>query len=1745
MGNTNNNVKRILEHVCALIEKIDHAKLQEPDWDKSFLELGLTSVNLVDLVEEINQTFQCSVGSEVVFDYDTPFTLASFLAEKVEVLNKEGSKIENTSNHPSNIEMIVRKLLGTILEQEEEEISLENSFLEIGINSLKGVDFVEALSKQLDVSLGTEIIFDYFSPAELIGYLESICKQEEKIDENAMKEEKKCTQIDWDDIAVIGLAGRYADCNCVNEYWNHVVEGISSVQEIRRDGWNIEEFYSKTGGKGKSISKWAGLMKEIHGFAPDFFNISKEEATQMDPQQRVLLEEAYHACEDSGYTQAVLSGKNVGVFVGARGADYKEECIQTQEIGIHNFLGNDMSILAARISYFLNLKGPNLQMDASCASSLAAIHYACQSIRAGECDMALAGGVFVMPTPQFLIMNSQTGMLSPTGQCMTYSEEANGTVIGEGVGVAVLKPLKKALEDRDHIYGVIKGSAMNQNGRTGGLTVPTSVSQKVLIEQLYDKYNIAPETIDYLEVQGTGTALGDPIEFKALSDAYHLNHTSKKTCAIGCHKELVGHTVSAAGMAALTKVLMALEHKKLPAFSPVGSVNRNINIEQGPFYFNKTTKDWVKDGKRRAAINGYGFNGSNCHIILEEAPKIEEYSHARTHEMILLSAKTETSLLQKVKELRTYLEQKKHTYRLEDIAYTLCVGREHYAFRMAIRANSITDLLSKLDAVIQNREHNEVQKAYVKENAFTKQANLFADNLYFDEKQTTVKELEECVKQYLDGTPIEEYHFSKDVKKVSLPGYPFEHQICVNGSEEYKTQIKETQKKKTIMEKKQSPVMQMPRQNIQLSSWDEKEVVSLMKQIMQEMFSFEEEEIILEKPFLEYGMESSQAVEFLEEINQRLHIQVKPIILFDYESLIKLARYITEEYGGQPILYSEPAHKKKKVSRQVSENGNQEDIAIIGMAVKTPNANNVEEFWKIISEGKDCISEPSRERLDLECCYDTDPNNKHTTYTKRGGFCSDIDRFDAAFFHISGKEASLTDPQQRVMLEECYHALEDAGYAKVTPDGTSCGVYIGAIASDYYHVLQEQSVELDPYLSLGNYNSILASRISYFLNLKGPSIAVDTACSSAMVAIHLASQAIQNGDCEMALAGGVYFTVSPNFYIAMSNMNALSPQGTCRAFDQEADGFVVGEGAGALVLKKLSQAVKDGDHIYGILKGSNVNQDGKTNGITAPSVKSQELLLSDTYEKYQINPEQITYYEAHGTGTILGDPIEVEAITKAFRRYTNRKQYCALGSVKANIGHAIAAAGVISIIKLLLCMKYKKIPPQIHYKAINKQIDIENSPLYITTEQKDWEVVDGPRMGAVSSFGFSGTNAHVVIEEYNQQANEVETGQKELIILSAQNEQALRKNVSNLADYLKRSDVMVELQEVAYTLQTRRQHMNVRIAILVSSMEELQEKLQFYLEGKKDLALYLSDDGLQKEMCCELFQDEDGYAYIWQLLSNKRYNKLAKLWVSGVSVDFSEIYDTNMHSVSLPTYAFSHEKSYWVGKNVSQEQRKEQDIQQELVFYKTCWNEKLLETSSGSMTNYTCLIFADKSEKWMQLRSKLNGILVYQGDTYVWNETERTLQIKKDNKIHYETLLRMASEQENAIHIIYAWSYDEEYEETSFMEKVLYENYDEEYMKISTFPIFYLIHGIHNINYKGQFSISYLYHGTAEQTNPYHEMQMGISHSIALINPDYHFKTIGYIDCEPKEELLSEIGSEERNIVYVRGKRRILCLERR
>ncbi|PSB03927.1 type I polyketide synthase [Merismopedia glauca] len=440
----------------------------------------------------------------------------------------------------------------------------------------------------------------------------------------------------------------------------------------------------------------------------------------------------------------------------------------------------------------------------------------------------------------------------------------------------------------------------------------------------------------------------------------------------------------------------------------------------------------------------------------------------------------------------------------------------------------------------------------------------------------------------------------------------------------------------------------------------------------------------------------------------------------------------------------------QKSRAQVQEMRSQqtEPIAIVGMSCRFPGgANSPNAYWKLLKEGKSGIKEIPGDRWDVDSYYDADFNAPGKMYVRSGGFIDGVDTFDPQFFGISEREAAGIDPQQRLLLEVAWEALENAGQTLDKATFKETGTFIGSFMDDYLRLNTGNRKQIDAYNSLGTLRCMTAGRLAYLLNLQGPTMQLDTACSSSLVAVHLACQSLRARECNMALAGGVNLMLSPDVTIGLCKLRALATDGRCKTFDATADGYVRGEGCGVIVLKRLSSALADGDNILATIRGSAINHDGASNGLTAPNGVAQEAVIRKALANAGVQPSEIQYVETHGTGTSLGDPIEVLALGKVLSEARTTEQPLTIGSVKTNFGHLESAAGMASLMKVVLSLQNQQIPPHLHLKDPNPYIPWQKFPLLVPQKLTPWSAKEGTRLAGVSSFGMSGTNVHLIVEQ--------------------------------------------------------------------------------------------------------------------------------------------------------------------------------------------------------------------------------------------------------------------------------------------------------------------------------------------------------------------------------------------------------------
>jgi polyketide synthase PksL len=1172
-------------------------------------------------------------------------------------------------------------------------------------------------------------------------------------------------------VAIIGIAVRFPQADDPGQFWEHLATGrclIGTLPAGRR-------------GPGTEGLR-AATIDDVEGFDAAFFRVSPREAEMMDPQQRIALELAWKAIEDGGYRPGALAGANVGVFMGVGASDYAELTARHQaHSDAYMPTGTSHSIVANRVSHLLDLRGPSLAVDTACSSSLTAVQQAVLALEHGECSMALAGAVNLCLSASRFTAFRKSGQLSRDGASRAFDAAAAGFVRGEGGAVLVLKPLADAVAHGDPIHGVIRAVSTRHGGKTHSLTAVTPTTQEALIVDVYTRAGIDPDTVDYLEAHAQGALLGDPIEIQGLKRAFaRLGAT--RPCGVGSVKGNVGHLEAAAGMAGIVKVLQAMRHRMLPATCGFETLNPLIQLEGSPFYVVGAAREWPSPG--RAGVSTIGFGGVSGHVVLEPPPAPAGDPGGPGHpgpHVVPLSARTGEALRAYARAVLASLQAGTD---LASLAHTLQTARDAMEERAAFVAETSEELRARIEDFL--RDGTGTRAAAGAPFLDPGEARLLTAHWV---EQGRADRLARAWSHGLDVDWALLYGDTKPVR-IHCATYPFTRTPYW-----LPTGADPAERGAPAPARASAPA---PALDSNPAS-----VRGLVVRTLAAKLGLGAGAIDPEAAFADYGLDSISAAGVVQTLNEHLGTDLSTTSLFAHASVDRLTRHLE---AGQPRPFPSPPPSPETGA---AGGAGPSPIAVVGMSGRFARSDNVEQLWGHLARGAELVGEVSRwpPRPQWQC--------------SRGGFLSDIDRFDAPFFRIAGAEATAMDPQQRIFLEEAWHALEDAGHAGRAIEGSRCGVYVGSQGTDYGALF---GAEAPAQAFWGTSDAVIAARIAYFLDLQGPAVGVDTACSSSLVAIHLACQALWSGEVDMALAGGVFVQSTPSFYDAVNRAGMVSPTGHCYAFDARADGFVPGEGAGVVVLRRLADALADGDAVHAVIRGSGINQDGRTNGLAAPSAQSQERLEREVYDRFGIDPAGIQMVEAHGTGTILGDPIELEALTGAFRRSTDRTRYCALGSVKANIGHTTTAAGVAGVLKVLLALRHGQIPPAPHWERANPAIPLDDSPFYVNTTLIPWEA-EGPRRAAVSSFSFCGTNAHLVIEEAPAIPRAPRPPRAYPVVLSAQSEAQLQRQIDELRAHVD-AHPGLDLGDVSYTLLTGRRQLPHRFACRAETLAELSDALR-------------------------------------------------------------------------------------------------------------------------------------------------------------------------------------------------------------------------------------------------------------------------------------------------------------------------------
>ncbi|MFC5184937.1 type I polyketide synthase [Actinomadura harenae] len=1536
-------------------------------------------------------------------------------------------------------------------------------------------------------------------------------------------------------VAVVGAACRLPMAPTPERFWENLRDGVDAVRALPEGRAEAAELAGGDGDdalRARLTARTGGFLDDVAGFDAAFFGVSPREAAAMDPQQRLVLELSWEALENARLVPASLAGTRTGVFVGAVWDDYAALLGHRGAAAVtpHSLTGTSRGLIANRTSYALRLAGPSLTVDSAQSSSLVAVHLACQSLLSGESDVALAGGVNLHLAGESTVRSAEFGGLSPDGRCFTFDARANGYVRGEGGVVVVLKPLSRALADGDPVLGVIRGSALNNDGGGDGLTVPDAQAQRDVLLAACRNAGVDPAEIRYVELHGTGTKAGDPVEARALGEAIGTARPGRPPLRVGSVKTNIGHLEGAAGVAGLLKVLLAVRNREIPPSLNHLTPSPRIPMDELNLRMPTEPEPWPDGpGPIVAGVSSFGMGGTNCHVVVTEAPPrpdtdtdAEAEAEAEKRAVVsdaatppwVLSARSGPALRAQADRLRTHVADHP-AFTPDDIGLSLATTRTAFDHRAVVLAGDRPSALTRLrdgaphpdvvtgaagepgrvvfvfpgqggqwpgmgaalwdaspvfrdrlqecaDALAPHLDWSVLDvvrgagTAELLERADVVQPALFATmvalaglwraagvrpdavvghsqgeiaaacvagalslddaariaalrsrviaararrggmaSLALSERDaaarlarwegrltiaavngptaTVVSGDAKAVAEIVaacerDGVrarrvPVDYASHSPHVEdlradlEAALTGIEggdgevafystvtggrlagtelnaaywyrnlrepvrFEHtvrtllrdghgafvecsphpvltpgveataedagtaalDVAVTGSlrkddggwDRFQRSAAELHVRGVDVDwgalyaGRRARLVDLPAYAFQRRRhWLDAPVLqhavgtpadastpepsgdetdSVLQTRLAALPEAERADAILElvraetatvlghsdpravgvrQVFRDMGFDSSLLMELRARLAAMSGLHLPSGTLFSHPSPAAVAEYLRAELFGTPT----------ETTPRATPARTDEPIAIVGMACRYPGGvRSPEDLWRLVSDGVDAISEfPSDRGWDIARLFDPDTERPGTTYARSGGFLHDAAEFDAGFFGISPREALAMDPQQRLLLEVSWETLERAGIDPSTVRGSRTGVYVGAMQQDYGPRLHEGSDETAGFLLTGATGSVASGRIAYTLGLEGPAVTLDTACSSSLVAVHTAVEALRRDECSLALAGGATVLANPGLFVEFSRQRGLSPDGRCRAFSADADGTGWAEGVGVLLLERLSDARRNGHQILAVVRGSAINQDGASNGLTAPNGLAQERVIGRALANAGVAASEVDAVEAHGTGTTLGDPIEAQALIATYGQDRSADRPLWLGSVKSNFGHAQAASGVAGVIKMIMSLRKDTLPRTLHADEPTPHVDWSAGHVRLLTEPVPWPRGERPRRASVSSFGISGTNAHVVLEEAPQDepspVEQVAAPPVIPLVVSARSEDALRAQAARLRTFLTDTPD-ADAGAVARSLLASRTLFDHRAVILGATREELSGGLSALATG--------------------------------------------------------------------------------------------------------------------------------------------------------------------------------------------------------------------------------------------------------------------------------------------------------------------------
>ncbi|MGW3569213.1 SDR family NAD(P)-dependent oxidoreductase [Streptomyces sp. NPDC000941] len=1479
-------------------------------------------------------------------------------------------------------------------------------------------------------------------------------------------------------VAVIGMAARLPGAPDVDAYWDLLSEGRSAIREIPEGRW------------GRVSGEYAGLVDDVFGFDAGYFMLHNEDTRAMDPQALVLLEESLKAVHHAGYRLGELDATRTGVYVGARSRSRTDDAL----VGAarNPIMAIGQNYLAANVSQFFNWHGPAVVIDTACSSSLVAMRSATDALAAGSVDLALVAGVSLLADPSAHELFRRRGLLREDGEFHMFDRRAGGVVLGEGVGVVLLKPLDRAERDGDTVYAVIEGIALNNDGRTAGPATPNLAAQKRVMGEALRQARRGPDEIGHLDVNGSGSEMTDLLELKAIEAVYGEGRTTP--LSLGSMKPNIGHPLCAEGIAAFIKVALMLHHQRTVPFlsgeqpmehNPIdttrlafprhcaptdlpyaalssfadGGTNGHVILgrgrpgRRGPVAPPDLDRQDVRTGApvegaapplvwtrridaRDAVLDGHRVYGRRllpglawidllygCFATLTPAVPYAELAlqgltiyrplsvDADSAVEIRVEASAESPDTWRISvtdgaphssdapavpyitaEMRRTGHAAAYDTRLpHDVPAVLCAAdgrtRDLEEVYRAFRADELvhSGLMKAVGAAYTAPEDIWLRVALDEQAAGGDPDRLFHPALI---DGSAVAASEQVLRVMAVGAPASgerrlflPLHYGSFRAGASLGRscYTRVRRDSVELGDELLTltmeffdpegcKIGELTDLTVKAVRDAGHIDPARRADAPAESGhvatdgreaggvgvSTEEADAVVTAVVAARLGVPMNQVAAQTTYYELGLDSVALLQMAQEIGARLDTRLSPTLLFEHPTVAGLAEHLAAHRApARPDPSPARVPSAVRTARDLGDapdagaveraaapapETDRGDVAIVGIGGRYPKAGGVAEFWENLKAGRDCVTEVPESRWSRDTFRGrrTPSGRKMASW---GGFLDDVDCFDAEFFGIPADEAALLDPQERLFLEVCWEAIEDAGY---TPTGLTgndvqgprraVGVFVGVMHKDYMLVQHDaaggDAADGSGPVPLSLNTASIAHRVSHFCDFHGPSMAVDAVCASSLSALHLAVESVRRGECQAALAGGANLSLHPGKYRSYGALDLLAGDAPARSFGAGADGYVPAEGVGAVLLKPLSRALADGDAVYAVIKGTAVNHSGRTPGLRVPSVAAQAALIEDCLDRAGIDPASLGYLEAHGTGTEIGDLIEIQALGKAFEKRTDAKRFCALGSVKSAMGHAEAAAGISALTKTALQLHHKTLTPLVGTERPNPYLDLDDSPFRLQTELEEWTVdttgagAAAPRRAGVSAFGATGANAHVVLEEAPREAGGMlGSGVRDgapapvLIPLSATDAERLRVYAEKLLRFLESEDgAAVDPSELAHTLQTGRVALAERAVFLAYSLDEVKDALGGLARGAEAGAAGVwrgraDDQSLESRL---LDEDDLRAELVARWAAQARWDKIAELWVNGLALDWHVLYrGTRPRRLHLPTYPFA-KRRHWV-----------------------------------------------------------------------------------------------------------------------------------------------------------------------------------------------------------------------------------------